>query len=422
MTTGGLKTAVRRAFAHLGGYSATVLTNAIIGLAVVPAVIYFATPDAWGAVAVGQAAGSIASLLLALGWGFNGPTMVALASPVERQVIVRNSLIARSLLAIPIGVSVAFVAALTSPDQPAVAVLAAMSSSLAGLGMTWFFIGAGDPLRLFLFDTLTRAAGTILGILVLAWTGSVLLFATLQLAGVVVAVSWSARVAVCMGPGIERSLWGFRDALRQSRKQAYAGLTVVTASTYMTLPTLLLATLVPRGVVPYALADRIGRFTLMSFTPVNQWLQSWVPGGAHSTTDLRRRIKLAVQLSIGVGICLGLFVALAGPLAANVLSGGAVDVGWTITAPLGISITMSVISRSVGMACLLTLGEQRAVALSAILGAVVGVPMMLVLIPHAGAAGAATVVATSETLVAIFQGVYLKRAMTLRMDSQIRRS
>src|SRR4051794_7162866 len=119
---------MRRTIGQLSGFSVTVVTNALTGLAVVPVIIHVGGPDGWASVAVGQAAGALASLVLALGWGFNGPTLVATASPTDRQAIVRNSLVARTVFLAPVAFGAAVAAASIAPSLPSVAAVGSLAS------------------------------------------------------------------------------------------------------------------------------------------------------------------------------------------------------------------------------------------------------------------------------------------------------
>jgi O-antigen/teichoic acid export membrane protein len=79
-----------------------------------------------------------------------------------------------------------------------------------------------------------------------------------------------------------------------------------------------------------------------------------------------------------------------------------------------VSVAMSIVSRNIGMACLLALNRDRDVAISAALGAAVGLPLLLLLVPIASAPGAAFAVAVSESVVTVVQAVFLWRALQNR--------
>lgn len=400
---------MRHVLSRLSGFSVAVLVPAAVGFAVIPILIRVAGSSEWSAIAVGQSAGTIAGIVVALGWGFNGPTIVAMTPADGRVAIAVNSLIARAITApVVIGLACA-VAAVLQRDDVWVSTLSCLGVSILGLGMTWLFIGAQDVRSLLLYDALPRAASSVAGIAALLHTRDALAFVFCQLVGAVVSVVLSARVCT-RGMDSVRDDWSAREALRQSRKQAFAGITVLTASTYLSMPTLIVAALAPGSVFVYAIADRLTRFTFLAIAPIYQWMQGWVPSDPVSTETLRR-IRLVLQSSAILAVVLATLTIVAGPAAARLLGDEAGLLTWTLTVPLGISVAMSAMSRCSGMVCLLALGRDRTVAVSAVLGACCGVPLLLVLVPWAGAVGAAVAVLISETVVTAFQAVRLRQVV-----------
>lgn len=407
---------MRNAIKHLSGFSLTVVTNAAISLAVIPAIIHVSGSNAWASVAVGQAVGSIASVVLAMGWGYNGPTMIAKASADERQSIVRHSLIARSVLAPVVVAAACAISAAIAPISPGTAALGALPIAIGGLSLTWVFIGARDSTSLFIYDTAPRAVFALAGVAALLATSSLMAFLLLQIAGAVLAIVASTARSLDRPRSLRLGRKNIAESLSHLRQQFYASVTVLSASAYMSMPTLVVAGVgTPRALAIYALAERLGRFTLMALTPINQLVQGWVPSNQERIPE---RIRLAVKLAAVSAVLLGLSITFLGPLAAHVLSGGKIDVPMTVTAPLGLAIAASSMSRVVGMACLLALSKDRAVAASALIGAAVGVPALFILVPLAGAAGATSAVAISELSVVVFQSFVLKRAMTSSPDRE----
>lgn len=401
---------MKKFLGQVSWYTAVMIANSALGLLVVPVTIFVAGPDEWGAIAVGQSVGSIATIFVALGWGYNGPVLIARANEVERRIIAINSVIARSVASPLIVVVAAVFAFYLAPTTPVASVIACVTVSLGGLGMSWYFVGDGEPKKLFFLDGVPRWAGNLLGVGALYVSNDIYLFLWIQLAGGVLASAISIFVVISNGPPVPAGSWGLRSAFRGVKSQLWAGTTVITATTFASLPTLVLAALAPSAVPIYALGERLVRFAIMGVTPFLQWVQGWVPRES-ALRPLDSRIKSATSVAVVLALPLGVLVTFLGPLGGSILSVGVLNLPLGLTAAFGIAVATSVISRVVGMACLLALGDDRSVALSAVLGAIVGTPLLFLLVSSGGAIGAAISLAISETIVVTYQLIALKRAM-----------
>jgi len=410
---------MKRVLGQVSWYTATMLANSALGLLIVPVTIFVVGAQEWGSIAVGQSIGSIATIFVALGWGYNGPSLIARATDSERRVIAINSLVARAIAAPVITFIAAFFAFRLAPTTPWAALIACVTVSLGGLGMSWYFIGEGQPKKMFLLDGVPRWSGNLLGIAALFIWHDIYSFLWIQLAGGIAASAISTVNVLARRHEVPQGTWHVRSAFRGVRSQLYAGITVVTATSFASLPTIVIAALVPTHVPVYALGERLVRFALMSVTPFFQWLQGWVP---KSSTERPRawRIKWATNVSFCLALPLALIVALVGPLAGNVLSAGVVELPLSLTICLGIAVATSAVSRVVGMACLLALGDDRSVAISAILGAAVGTPMLFVLVTSAGSTGAAASLALSEIVVVTYQLIALRKAVRRNATQPVR--
>ncbi|BDZ44140.1 polysaccharide biosynthesis C-terminal domain-containing protein [Naasia aerilata] len=396
---------VRKLASLLSGFSANVLLNSLTAVAVIPVIIAISGPGAWAGVAVGQSAGSIGAVILALGWGFNGPTLVAVAGAVGRAEIVRHSLAAR-LLVLPLVGGLSLAATLwLAPGDPVVSAGSCLAVLVPGLGFSWFFIGERRSGALLLMDATPRALGAIVGVVLLVLTGVLAAFVVIQVLFAAAGVLASLRTLTRRYPAEARRV-DIKGMLADVRAQAFAGLTVATSTVYLALPTLVLALLAPSAIPAYAIADRIARFSLVAVTPMYQWLQSWVPSAAPG--EIGRRIRATVLASVLTAIVLAVALFVSGHWIASVLTSGRVALNDLLIGGIAVSVGMSAISRGTGMVALLALERDRAVALSAVLGAVVAVPAMLLLVPPLGAAGAALAVAISEAIVTATQSIVLR--------------
>lgn len=397
----------------LSWFTATMLTNASLGLLVIPILVSKAGPQVWGFIAVGQSVGSIATVLVALGWGYNGPSKVARSTPADQRSIAINSVLARWLIAPIIIIPASMIAGLIAGAYAGVSAVACVSVCLGGLGMAWFFVGQGRPARMFFVDGVPRWAGTLAGAGLLLADARVEAFLTAQLIGAVLSALLGCLVAAASGPRVRRASIGLRPAFRSVREQAWAGATVITATSFGSAPTLIVAMLSPTSVPVYALGERLVRFAIMLVTPALQWTQGWAPGDSVSFPR-RKRMQFVVKAAIATAVPMGAGVAILGPVAGDILSAGRITLPYALTATLGVVVACSIVSRVIGMTCLLALGRDRAVAVSSLLGAAIGTSLMFILTSDLGAMGAAVGLAVAELVVVGYQAQALRAAWAKR--------
>jgi Na+-driven multidrug efflux pump len=108
---------------------------------------------------------------------------------------------------------------------------------------------------------------------------------------------------------------------------------------------------------------------------------------------------------------LALGITFLGPWVGFLLSSGSVELPLILCGLFGIAIAASALSRVIGMGALLALEADRPVAVSAMLGAAIGVPLLFALVPVLGATGAALALALSEVTVVLYQAVALRKRM-----------
>jgi hypothetical protein len=137
-------------------------------------------------------------------------------------------------------------------------------------------------------------------------------------------------------------------------------------------------------------------------------MQSWV-GSSKTQTERRSRITAAVLANASLGLISGLTFALLAPFAATLIFSGAISVGYTLSSVCGFIIFLTCTSRSTGSLGLVALGRIGSLTTSALVGAVVGVALILTLGASAGAIGALWGVAIAECFVLTIQLAALRR-------------
>lgn len=394
----------------VGGFALPVILSALIGFVTVPALIAGVGQEQWGLIYLAQVVGQIGGVAVAFGWGVTGPAMVAAAPVAARVPLFRQSLIIRAaLFAVTAPAAIAVLLLLTRGDV-GLAVLGGIAYLLPLLGGGWFFIGEGSPSRLLLWDAIPGLTGTIAGAIAAVLTGSPELFLLCQGLGYVLAVVLTAAVILRRdGEGKqhreEPRRWS--EVLQEQRP---AVVTSATATLYAGLPVIAVTWFIPQLQSTFSLAHLLFRYCTIAFTPIQQFFQSWVPADA---AQLRGRIRIAGLISAGISVVAGILLAVLGPVVAALLSAGdatrAAGVTWALTTPFGVALAAVCASSVVGLACLVALGRTRDVAISTVVGASVGAPLILLAAWSGQPVLVAWAFAVSEIAVTSVQLVALRR-------------
>ena len=386
--------------ATVGLFGVSMALNGAISLITIPIVTGIAGAEHWASMATGQAIGASFAAIVIFGWGLTGPVTVASTPPSERPGMFLDSLLARFVLLAPVLLIQMAVTVAIVPHQKLVAYVAGVAMTLAGASANWFFIGEGRAGRFLALDTVPRVAGTLAGVGLLAATGNLLFFAVAQLAGSVVALVASA-VVILRGRGLD-----YRAAARRSRitaslleqRHGIVATGVMAAFTPAVLATV--AVTAPVALPAFVLADRLAKFAGMAVSPVLQLFQGWVPAAAGA--ERVRRTRLAGAATAGIAVSTGIAYVLLLPTAADLLAHGQIEYPPLMAIAFGIITTLYVGSAFVSTVALMA-GRVRLVALAA----VVGVPVTLLLLLAAEAAGlpelAAWVVAAGNLGMAAWQ-------------------
>ena len=381
------------------------VVSGVVSLATVPFVVVYAGKDAWASVAVGQSLGSIIGIFTLLGWVQNGPTEVARTTPEIRGAYFARSAYVRSLSLVVTVPAICAASVLLGTTYVWLCALAALAMLVTNLGASWFFVGEGNPRGLFLFETLPRALGIVVATAALAWGASPVVYGVLTLAGSVcaVAASWADVFRRNRVTGFEAPTLREVGAIVWGQKHGIG--TAVLSAVYQSVPLLIVQGLYAGATASFALADKIKQQAMTAYRPVSQVAQGWTPRG--SASEVRRRVEKVAKLIVPVATVAAVVSASAGPFAANLLSGGNIQVGWGMSAAFGIAFGMNIVSLTVGVACLVPIGREAAITASAALGlltfCVSAVPLGIL----AGGGGIAWSVACGQTVVAVYQLVVL---------------
>lgn len=396
----------RVAVGRLSGFTVSVILVTILGVVSIPLLIESVGDTAWGRLVLVQTVAQFGGILVAFGWGAVGAATVAGLPVARRPAFFRRSLQARFLLYLCIAPLIALLLFVLTRGDALVSILGAVVYLLPYLGANWYFTGEGRPKRLLLFDTVPTIAGAVLGLIGSWFTGQLWVYLLFQGLGYLAAVTLSAQV-------VRRSPHevGFEDhtplkTLLISQRHAVSA-TLVSAG-YVTLPMIAVQTFLP-GLQPmYAVADRLFKYASVAFLPIQQFFQSWVPGNEDGRP---RRMRIATIAAIGIGVIAGALIAFLSPWASTLLSLGSIPVPWEVSLPLGVAFIGIATAAVVGYACLVSLGRVRALAVSTMIGALVGAPLIILFALLGSVPAVAWAVAISELCVAGYQLLVLRKEL-----------
>ncbi|WP_077490072.1 hypothetical protein [Sinomonas mesophila] len=386
---------------RLASFAATVGASTVVSLVTVPLIIGRTSAQAWGELAVVQTGAILFGVLVAFGWGTTGAATVAGTPAASRPRLYVESLVTRGYLfafTLPVMIGVMLV---VSPANPGVVVTGSIAYLLPYAGASWYFIGEARPARLFFFDALPQMIGVLMGFLVLNQTGDLTHFLLLLAVMTLVGVGVSGRVILRgLRPG-DRVDLSLGAAWRRLAAQRHGVITAATTSLYVSLPLLAVSAAIPASTPLYAMGDKLFRFGLVAFSPVLQAIQSWVPeGGAEFITHRVRRAALFGPL---FGLAGGAGITVASPRIADVLSHGEIRLSLLQALPFGLMFTVVACTQIIGLACLVAMNASKALAVSTVMGAVAGVPLIVGAALFLDVWSVAWAVVVSEVVVLAYQ-------------------
>jgi hypothetical protein len=383
------------------GFAAVPALSAISPLVALPAVTSVGGAQVWAAIAIGQSLGLAGATIVELGWGLNGPQRLARASASNRRRALAMSLQTRVLVFPIVALACGSLAWLLAPSHNWLAVAMAIASTATGLSLVWYFIGRGSPARLLATDSVPRLILVTLSAIAVLSGAPLIVY---PLLGVLA----PALIAPSVGSLVEKIRWRhFRGigiarttVLIRSQFVAMSGRFV--SALYIALPITLVGAVAPQAVPVFAAAERLQRMYLSVLAAIPNALQGWV-GRPATMSDRLRRAETSTYFNAGVGLVSGTVFALGAPLASDLVFSGVAHVPLELSVLCGVVIVLVSCSRAVGGLILVAVNRVRVVLQSAVVGAVVGVPAILILSHRYGAIGGISGEIVAEISVLTFQ-------------------
>lgn len=379
---------LRSGVGALAAYGVSVALMAVASLAVIKAMIAADGPEAWGAIALGQAVGYVSCIIVGYGWALSGPAKIARADPAARRREYADSLRVRLVLLVPGCALSALIAASLDHDSAPFAMAGAVSFTLTGLTGNWYFVGVSRPITMLLLETCPRVAGMLVGVVLMhqgrgAMAGLACMSGGMLLAFLIVTVwvYWSTS-STARVPLAKRSL---ATILAEQRSG------VVSASMtglYLAMPLAIIALVAPTVQPAFALADRVKNQLIAAMSPLITVLQAWVPRGLGEERIKRARLAFYASCLLTGAMC-AVFVVV-GPSLFHWLGNAEISVSLTVTILVGVLTALAVTDQVVSKAVLAPFFRLHVVAWATVWGTISGIPLIALGSVLFGAPGALT--------------------------------
>lgn len=396
---------LRSVTGRLAGSAALLsLSAASVSLATfisIPIILGVLGAQLWVSIAVGQALGELARVVIIWGWNSIGLTVVSSLDPRERLTYYFTSLPPRLLLLAAAGGAAAVTAATIPTQDRAAAAVMAFAASIYGLSGGWVFIGGKEPLMMVLCDAVPRALSIVAAAMAVLLFRTPLAFPLTTVVGTTLAVlvpfvvlrRRAARADVPFAPDV-------RGIPRRLKEGWPAFVSAFVLSLRLLGPVILAPVIVPAASAAVALGDKFLRWGNTAMTPFMQTLQVHIPKGAGT---LERRITRGIGAAWAMGLALGAAVALVVPPVSGLLSHGEIHLPHTLSIPLGVVVLSIFVSAITGNSALVLIGRVRQVMASAICGLAVMAVTFPLMAGRWGATGAFWGLAMAEVAVMVWQ-------------------
>lgn len=389
---------------RIGSFAGLPLLSSLVPFLLLPYIARVGGEGTWNALAVGQAIGSLAAILVALGWTLTGPARVAGTSdPDERRRLYALSLVTRVLVFV-VGVPVLAAISTLFGDNTHFweTFLMAAAQAAAGMSPAWYGIAIGDAKLIARYDVIPRILAIAVCIPVLLLSGLIFIYpVAILLGGLCGTFFFTRRYSKREDYGhlniaaVAKEIWALRAA---------SG-TTMAAAAYAATPVIVVAAVaMPSGLAVFVSAEKFFRIGLMAVGALGGSLQGWVAeiGSDHLK---RRKFSLISHTLLGLAGLVGF--SLLGPVLTELLFGSTLAADFYTCFWFGMAFLFVSINTSTGSHWLVPEGRIRAVLWSTVAGAAVGLPSMVILSSMMQGAGGALGLAIGEFAVCFVQGIVL---------------
>lgn len=361
-------------------------------------------PEAWLAIALGQSIGAFASLVISLGYNTAGPTLVARTAGAERVDVLRQSLPARLVLFVPVTAVAVVVAVILAPESHRLeAALMCVALASAGLSPSWYMVGLGRVVLLLGYELLPRLLATAAAAVVLVSTGAVVAYPVLLIVAALASPAIFALRTLRPTPPPAGDRPGILGMMRRNLSVLAIELA---GGAYNSLAVTFVGAVAPLGpAASYVTGDKLYRMGQYAASALGNATQGWVVEAGDAAFGQRARRALLAHAALGL---LGFATfALLGPWISAFLFGDAVAIDELTALGFGVAAFGICVGTGLGRVVLIALGARREFLTCVVLGALTGVPSIILLASAFGAAGGAWGLAIGEIVSTTAQAFFV---------------
>jgi hypothetical protein len=374
-------------FVQMSGFALSIIVGGIAAVVSVPAMVAAGGAAAWGAVAIGQAIGLVASTVVLCGWNRSGPSAVALADASGRRREYLDSLRLRFAAFGPVALAAVLIAVVLTPGHQSLAALGALVATLNGFMSIWYFVGTSQAYTYFVFETLPRVIGTVVGIELMrsgfgVGAGLISIGAGLVLGSACATLkilSFTANAGASPRP--KRSLSQLLAAQRDSLSST------VGAAVYNALPLSIVSVVAPASQPVFALADKMLKQFSSATYPLVTAIQGWVPRAPMGPARVHRA-RIAIVASCGISVVLAVGTAMFGGQLLAWMGNGQIATPNTVIVLVAAWLALGIVDGVLAQAVLSSLGMVKAAVRATYISAAVGLPLVILGAIYFGAVGA----------------------------------
>lgn len=340
----------------------------------------------WTAVAVGQSLGASFAVIVELGWSLTGPQRVSRQGKMARERTLAVAILTKTIVLLPLAAIAGAFSFLLSVDFRWESAAVAVGATTFGLNNMWYYIGTASPSKILITDAIPRLVCVTSAAVAIFAGGPLLLYPLLA----VLLPSVISTVLVAVMEKLGKSHLAGMTAARlllviKSQGTALSGRAL--SAIYISLPITLVSLVSPTSLAVFSAVERLQRIYMQVLAAVPNMMQNWVGRSTnkHQTFQLVQR---AIYYNALFGLGAGLAFTLALPLLTQIIFAGIISVPIELGAISGFLIAVVCTSRASGSIALVALRRVKTVMLSALAGAAVGIPAILIGANFFGAGGA----------------------------------
>lgn len=371
-------------------FIAPALIQGVITLISMPALVHVLGVQIWAEVALGQAVGSLGAIVVFLGWGINGPALVASKRTAKsRALVMQASVVTRLAVLVPSVIVCAVIAAMVSREATGLAILGAVGAVGFGLSNAWFFVGSEQPVLMLLRETLPFSATTAASVVTLLLGVDPVVALVLLI--IAPAMAFVSSTSAAVGPA--RPLRGRLDAaamIRLLRRQLAPMLVHMSQSGFAQLPLAAVGVLAPGALAGFAAIDRAQKQLLTAAGPIGNVLVADLDRQRRSELVWGSRRQALSNLWRLLAVSTGglVIVAFTAQLLIELLTVGQIHIDTPEAVLLAFSMALTFAAGVVPALCLAPMRKMRASVLSSVFGLAAGAIALVIAVPTWGAVGA----------------------------------